>query len=338
MDKQVFPKQVDVLIAGSGPAGLFATSELIKGGASVLTVDARQVIGKPVRCGELSRRLLFETFKLEPQPGWIRWRLKEQGAAIVLDREKFEGDFSRRLNEDGADIRANIGVVGVGPFDGTGRKVTLASGGDRHEVMARCIIAADGVSSRVAQMCGVNTFLALDDLGSCLAYRLNECELADPHSSFIRYLPHHFPFYFWIIPSGLHEANVGIVLPSRQGFLLKKALAKALATGKGLVGGKIVKTVVGLYSLTLPLPKPYADGLLIAGGAARMVDRRTGEGIWHAAVSGTAAARTILESRGSFTAEYLAAYRRRLEPLYLDLEEKFKVTEPERQNAGKTAG
>jgi len=79
-------------------------------------------------------------------------------------------------------------------------------------------------------------------------------------------------------------------------------------------GGRIVQTIVGAISDVRPLKTPFTDGLMILGSAARMVDPQTGGGIWYAAVSGKAAAKTLIELQGtSATADRLWAYRWRLE-------------------------
>jgi len=316
------PDQVDAVVAGSGPAGLAATSELLSAGASVLMVDARKVIGTPIRCGELTRKKLFEVLGLEPQKGWLRWTLKRQGGALVVDRAKLELDFSRMLSHKGAFVSDSTTVVSVGEYDGEGRRVTIDTPAGQRDVAARCVIAADGTSSRVAQMCGVDTRLPLKKMGACYAYRLADVDLEAPYTYLLRYLKNMYPFYFWIIPSGAREANVGVVLPGDQGFRARRMLDEKLRSSKKIKGGKIKQHIIGCYPVAKPMETPYADGLMITGTAARMVDPRTGEGIWQAAVSGRLAAKTLLDAKDT-TAESLALYREKLSELYENLLSKW---------------
>ena len=73
-----------------------------------------------------------------------------------------------------------------------------------------------------------------------------------------------------------------------------------------------------------PLEQPYADGLLITGGAARMILPLSAGGIAPAAISGKHAAKTLIASNGRpATSDSLTAYRDALEPLYSRIREKW---------------
>jgi len=314
-----WPSQVDVLIAGAGPAGLSAALHLNTSRASVLMVDARRVIGTPLRCGELTRVKFWADLGLEPREGWIRWVLKDQGGAPVLNRPAMERDLARLAADRGAIVREATCVTAVGPFDGDGRRVTLWHEGNSIEVKARCVIAADGVASRVARACGINTDLRLDQLGSCLAYRFAQSWLKTPDFPLVQYLPHRYPYYFWIIPSGPGQASVGMVFPADAGSRLRHLLRMTIERTPQLKGGRVVETVVGAYPIMPPLDQPYADGLLVVGTAARLIYRCTGEGIWPAVLSGRMAAETIAAA-ASMKAEDLAPYRSGLQPLYDEIE------------------
>jgi len=320
------PDNVDVLVVGAGPAGLAATNELVRAKASVLLVDAKKTIGSPLRCGELTRDHFFEIYGIEHRPEWVRWVLDFQwGKAPILNRERFEYHFANLLQSQGAIVRKATSVVAVSDFDGIGRKVTLLSHKRNYSVHARCIIAADGVSSRVAHLCGIDTYLSLDKIGSCLAYRIVNAKLADSSHHVVRYLPNFFPFYFWVIPSGKDQANVGIVLPANKGFMVRRLLKKCIEESKEIKGGKIAQTIVGGYPICTPLETPYSDGLLVTGTAARLIERSVGEGIWQAAVSGKIAALLYqnLSAKPS-TADRLSIYREKIDFIYNDLSAKWK--------------
>jgi digeranylgeranylglycerophospholipid reductase len=311
------PAAVDALIVGAGPGGQLCAWELAAAGATVLLVDARARIGHPLRCGELTRNKFFEDIEIEPQPGWVRWQHNERNFAKAIDREKMESELAGMLADKGVLVRPGVSVVGVGEFDGQGRKATMEAAGQRVSVKARCIIAADGVASRVAKYCGVETYVPPAQMAACLAYRLVDAEVQNPNTYELRYLPDMSPFYFWAIPTGEHEANVGLSLPARLGFTLRRRLAAGRHKYQGVTGGRIAQTIVGMYSVCPPLEKPYADGLLIVGGAARLVFPLVGEGIYQAAMSGKAAGRLLatLDAR-DLTADSLAPYRAVIQGLY----------------------
>jgi digeranylgeranylglycerophospholipid reductase len=311
------PSEVDVLVAGAGPAGLAAAYTLSQGGAPVLVVDTRQRIGHPARCGEITRASLFQDLGIDPRPEWVRWKLT--GGWSVLDRPRMEQELAQLLADKGVLVRPATTVVGVGRYDGGKRRVTLASGGRQVDVAARLVIAADGVSSRVAAMAGLRTRLTSREIVSCLGWRVVEATLADPRALFFDYRPELKPFYFWVIPTSRNEANVGLGLLGTRGHAARPLLERIAGKSRAVRGGRVVETIAGCFPSAYPLDRPFADGLLVAGTAARLVTADTGEGIWPAAISGKAAAEVYLASGGRTGVEQLKSYRQRLNKLYLDL-------------------
>ncbi|MDD5309853.1 MAG: NAD(P)/FAD-dependent oxidoreductase [Deltaproteobacteria bacterium] len=314
-----------VLIVGAGPAGLGAALALLEKRVRVVVVDARKVIGSPVRCGEATRKDFFDVLGVEERPEWIRQRLGGGGSLIVLDRERYEFDVAQIAARRGAVVWPAASVVGVGPFDGTRRRVTIERDGERHELEAMCVIAADGVSSTVARLAGMDTFLGLDRIASGLVYQVRGATLARPDAVHVEPLPKPFPaypYYFWVIPNGPGAANVGLYVPGRVGFRARELLDRMLAQTAAIKGGRVVRTVVGLIPDARPLQTPYADGLLVTGGAARLIHPLSGGGIGPAVLSGKAAARTILALGGKpAVKDALAEYRKRIEPIYSSLDE-----------------
>jgi flavin-dependent dehydrogenase len=98
-----------------------------------------------------------------------------------------------------------------------------------------------------------------------------------------------------------------------------------MPTSQAFSGGHIVENVIGWYPSTLPLATPYADGLLVTGGAARLVRADGGAGILFAAQSGRLAAETCAASRGNTTSAALSSYRDRLTPVYAELEHCYRA-------------
>jgi len=313
--KPTFPDQADVLIVGAGPAGLAAASRLKDSGADVLLADARPVIGTPLRCAEVTRPGFFEIVGVEPRPGWARWTYRN--GRISLDRKLFEYEMSLLLADAGIRVRPDTSAVAVGPFDGERRPVTLLHERREHTVRARLVIAADGVSSTVAGMAGLPTRLPLDRVASCVAYRIAGARVESPGEYHLDFAPELRPFYFWVIPCSPSEASVGLGVPGDRGFRAPALLEAFLRKSPRISGGRRVETIVGIFPSCPPMERPLADGLLVAGGAARFVTAAYGEGIEPAALSGRAAAACFLAlERPVCEARALAAYRQGLEPLY----------------------
>lgn len=315
------PDRVDVLIVGAGPAGLAAGQSLANSGASILLVDARQQIGRPLRCAEVTRPGFFDVMGFEPRRKWVRWTLKGSHNMLVLNRPQMENEIASSLESRGVEVRRGTSVINVGEFEGDGRRVTVQLSGHEHIVLARLVIAADGVSSQTARLAGVTTRLSTKQLLPCLMYRIADARLAHLYQAHTEDEHNLGAGFFWIVPTGADEANAGLCLPGWRGHEAQSVLDDILKKSPAISGGRVVETVVAAYPLTPPLEKPYADGLLIAGTAARLVGAARGEGIWYAAVSGQAAAQVALETGGQEpSVAGLAIYRDKLAPLYGELE------------------
>ncbi len=315
-----WPDRVDVLVVGAGPAGLSAARHLRAAGATVLLVDARAHIGYPPRCAELARGNFFEVFGFDHPPEWVRRRLRGLRNMPVLNRTATESGAAAILGRMGVTVVENCALVGLGAYDGRERPATFRYQGEAPQTRAQLVIAADGAASRVARLAGIDTRINPLETVACLAYRVVDCDLADADDIRFEYPPILNPHYFWVVPSGPREANIGLGLPMHRGHAARPILERLMAQTDSFSGGRIAQTLVGWYPSTLPLEVPYTDGLLVAGTAARFIDAELGEGIWQGAFSGRQAAEAYLRTAGrGTTAADLAPYRQLLEPMYRQL-------------------
>jgi digeranylgeranylglycerophospholipid reductase len=330
-DRPKLPDRVDTLVAGAGPAGLTASLALAGSGADVLLVDAREVIGSPLRCGEVTLEDFFEVVGVDPRPSWIRMRGMRQRfvkrSMVVLDRKVMERELAEIAAERGVTVRAGTAVVGVDEFDGRARRVTLRTADGDQDVLARTVIAADGVSSSVARLAGVDTHLHPDAACSGIAYLVTGARIENEGEGHTARLPEPYPsipYYFWVIPHGGGGANVGLYVPGRDGARARALLDRMMAESDAIDGGEITEVVVGIIPDAPPLERPFADGLLITGAAARMILPLSAGGIAPAAISGKQAARAVIGLDGEpATAERLTAYREGLEQLYSSIDDKW---------------
>ncbi|MFO8072071.1 MAG: NAD(P)/FAD-dependent oxidoreductase [Polyangia bacterium] len=342
------PDRVDALVAGAGPAGLSAALHLARVGASVLLVDVRLRIGHPARCGEITGKNFFELLGLERRQEWVRLEIarrpRSSKRVLVLDRPRCEEGLAAVVAGMGGWVRAGTTVVGVGEFDGRERIVTLARGRERHAVRAGVVVAADGASSTVGRMAGLDTRLPLSGVAPGLAFRVDGCELAHPEAMIIQPLPPPYPpvpYYFWVIPNGPDSANVGLGLSGREGPRAPELLRRLLAASPDVRGGRVVETLAGVIPDVRPLQRPVRDGLVVVGGAARLINPLNGGGIRLAIRSGGAAARAI-EKRaavGPFTEqalwpEYEQLVRHQVEKLEKQWKERERLESRVRSKGG----
>ncbi|MCP4604539.1 MAG: NAD(P)/FAD-dependent oxidoreductase [Proteobacteria bacterium] len=322
------PDHVDVLIVGAGPAGLTAALSLARQQVNVAVVDARQKIGFPLRCGEITTEEYFSIIGIKPRPHWIRQKVEDTPGIIILNRELAEYEMAQTALKWGAYVAPGTTATKVGEFDGLGRRVTLVSEYGVRELHAGCIMASDGVSSCIARLAGINTHLSPHKIVSGLAYLLVDADLRYPQKVYIEPLEPPFPaypYYFWVIPNGDRKANVGLYVPSIDGYKARELLNEKIAKTDAFGGGRIVQTVVGLIPDARPLKKPFSDGILVLGGAARLIDPLSAGGISMAMMSGKAAASTYIQTDGIPAVDtVLSPYRKKIDPIYTKIHAAWK--------------
>jgi digeranylgeranylglycerophospholipid reductase len=331
--------KTDVLVIGAGPAGSMAAKWAAKSGARVLMIEKRQEIGSPVRCGEGMSKDWLRDVGVTPGP-WIN--VEVEGARIYSPSEKvFEINEKHAGNEvgyvverDGFDKAlaidaANAGVeiklktAALGLLKEHGRVVgaKVKEFGQTYEVRAPVTVGADGFESQVGRWAGIPTNIATRDMDTCLQYRMTAVDCDVRYCDF--YLGKVAPGgYVWIFPKGPGLANVGIGVQVSQVANPADArtyLDRWIEHHPGYAKGKKIDMVGGGVSISPPLKQTVADGIMLVGDAARMIDPLTGGGIANGCIAGkicgevaAEAARTGDASK-EFFQRYEKGWRARLE-------------------------
>jgi digeranylgeranylglycerophospholipid reductase len=295
----------DILVIGGGPAGAIAARTAAEKGLSVCLVEKRPAIGTPVRCAEgIGKEALIEF--IEPDSRWISAEMKRaelvspDGTSMmlesrhaggkvgyILDRKVFDRELVWQAAEAGADIavktRATAPILDGGQV--TGASVDFC--GNTSRIGADVVIAADGVESKFSRWCGIDTTVPVREIMSSAQYLLTDITI-DPHTT-VFYLGNTIApeGYLWVFPKGDRTANVGIGISGRKsgaGHRAKDYLDRFVR--EKFPAGKPIECMVGGVSVCRPLPCTVADGLMIAGDAARVVDPITGGGIYNAMFTG----------------------------------------------------
>jgi digeranylgeranylglycerophospholipid reductase len=319
----------DVLIIGGGPAGALAAKTAAEKGLSACIVEKRPAIGAPVRCAEgIGREALHEF--IDPDPRWISAEMTGAGivapdgffmklesdmagskVGYVLDRKFFDRELVWKAAEAGADVavksRASAPIMENGFLKGA--KVEYC--GKVTNVRADVVIAADGVESKFSRWCGIDTTVPVREIMSSVQYVMADIDI-DEHST-VFYLGNEVApeGYLWIFPKGKRMANVGIGISGKksgEGHRAKDYLDRFVK--KTFPHGKTIEYIPGGVSVCRPLDCTVADGLIIAGDAARVVDPLTGGGIYNAMFTGRLAAQVAAEciSKGDVSKKALMAY------------------------------
>ena len=175
---------------------------------------------------------------------------------------------------------------------------------------ARVVIAADGVEAMVGRWAGIDTRVPARDMESCAQYVLQGID-CDPDAIYLQFGDRIAPGgYAWIFPRSVGSANVGLGLVALKADgrnareYLDAWVAKRYPTAARTaltVGGVIVHTTI---------KRTYADGVLVAGDAAHMINPLSGGGIVNAMKAGRLAGCTAAAAirEGDTSERRLASY------------------------------
>ncbi|HWM51189.1 MAG TPA: NAD(P)/FAD-dependent oxidoreductase [Thermoplasmata archaeon] len=327
-------REVDVLVVGAGPTGSTAAKYAAQGGADVLLIEKRSEIGTPVRCGEGVAKRWLEEIGLEPSREFICHEvdgarvIAPDGTTLVVDETRagnecgyvLERDlFDRRLAKDaakaGAEIQIRTSAVALLRDDGMVVGARCEHMAETFDVRAKVVIGADGFESQVGRWAGLETHLRTRDIDACLQYTMVGVS-GDPPMNDV-YLGSCAPGgYAWVFWKGADVANVGIgVNLSRihDRAEAKRYLDALIHRTPSLAKAEVIEEVAGAVSVSMPLEKTVAPGVLLAGDAARLIDPLTGGGILNGCLSGKLAgeAASAAVAAADASMEALSAYERR---------------------------
>ena len=324
-------QRYDLLVIGGGPGGAIAARTAAEKGLSVCLIEKRPAIGVPVRCAEGIGKEALKEF-IAPDDRWISAEIR--GAQIVapdgttmtlsqqmagskvgyiLDRKVFDRELVWQAAMAGADVFVKTRAVAPILDNGRVRGASVSFCGEERKVAADVVIAADGIESKFARWCGLDTTVPMRELMSCAQYVLTDIDI-DPHVTVFYFGNRIAPEgYTWIFPKGERTANVGIGISgrkSRDGHRARQLLDRFIADI--FPRGKMIECIVGGVSVCRPLPCTVADGLEVVGDAARLSDPITGGGIANAMITGRMAAEVAAEAigKGDVTAGSLMRYDR----------------------------
>lgn len=323
----------DVIVVGAGPGGSATAYWAAQTGLSVLLLD-KAVFPRDKTCGDgLTPRAVAELVRMgvsiRAEDGWIRNRgLRVVGGGHVIElpwpelssypsygmaRARYTLDHMLVEHARAAGAKVLEGTAVTGPvIDEAGRVVGVTAKRDGEEITyrARIVVAADGVSSRLATAVG-RTPRSDRPLG--VAHRTyfrsprhddewmeSRLELWDgePGKSVL------LPGYGWIFPLGDGTVNVGLGSVSSTNKATKidyKGVFTRWMANVPAEWGFTEENQVGpLRGAALPMGfnrgPLYADGLLLVGDAGGMVSPFNGEGIAYALQAGRVAADTISQA------------------------------------------
>lgn len=296
-------QNLDLLIAGGGPAGLAAAAEAARKGTSVLVVEREAEIGRPVHTSGGTAVKTMLDFGIPPYLYHITNRLRIVGPTQTASFE-FDGKVGCVIDVMGvykylASVAQRAGacvVVGVKAeaLMSEGRIVgaRLTDGTDSWEQRAALVIDATGYRAALSKEAGLHGGFQRFGVGAeyeVIAPHYDQKELVIVVGS--RFAP---KGYAWAFPWGERRVRVGVGLlhadtradPSTHLELLMEHFD---AVGIDLRDAQIVEEHRGLIP-SEGLPRSFVgDGILAVGDAAGQPTLVAGEGIRISLAAGTRA-------------------------------------------------
>lgn len=324
----------DVIVVGGGPCGSFTAFHLAKKGADVAVFEEHNEIGVPSHCpGHLSikglRKLGLYSLPEEiienvfygaifHSPKGTSFSIRfPQPITCIVNRALFDKYVASMAQKIGAHYYLNSRVDSLIAEDGVVKGISFKKrDGNEEKVLAKIVIDAEGVSSRILRLAGLaclNRHMLVNgvqaEVGNAKDIDLETVEV------FLgkEYAP---SFYAWLIPKRDGTAKVGLAAKTgNPKVLLQRLMRKHPVASRKLRNAKILQ--IAFHPLTLggPIAKAYSDGFLAVGDASSQVKPTTGGGVIWGMTCAQIAAETAYEAliKGDFSSEFLSLYQRRFE-------------------------
>jgi geranylgeranyl reductase family protein len=311
-------KSYDILIIGCGPAGSSAAAAACSLGLRVLVVEAREIIGKPVRCAEyIPAQLLREvkigrdfivqpadTMKTVLPDGDIQ---ETRAPGYIIRRDLFDQALSRKAEELGSEIWLSTRAVSI---DEQGVEIRRKNGNQK--VRARVIIGADGPHSKAGKW--INSVNS-----SLIPSAQMSFELSAPMDHTEVYFDRDiYGGYGWLFPKG-EIANVGIGMRTGNGGtgslsrMLEGFVSRLKKEGK-IKGGPLAKTAGWIPAE--PPRRVVTGNILLAGDAAGHTHSITGAGVAQAIMCGNMAGKWAARAVEADDLMMLEEYEKEWRELY----------------------
>jgi len=308
--------ETDVLVIGAGPAGSTAAKHAANGGAKVLLMDKKSEIGAPKRCAEGVSNGGLESLGIEHNPRWITreldgvrliapdgtnvWLTSDKvdlpEAGCILERKIFDKYMAMDAGRAGAEIKIKTLATSMERVE-EGFLVDADCMGEKFQIHAKIVIAADGPESRVARWAGLKTAVKPKDMESAAQFEMAGVEMEDNNC---------IEFYFgsvapggyaWIFPKGDDIANVGLgVLTTNTDKTAYEHLLEFVKNCPATQNAQPVELNVGGDPVGGMPKKLVTDNLMVVGDAAGQVNPLTGGGIISGMTGGMIAGKVAAEA------------------------------------------
>jgi flavin-dependent dehydrogenase len=287
----------DVIVAGTGPAGLMTAERTAKYGLKTLVLERRHGVTDSLM-GELVTDKALNFLRVKPDSEYIGNKYTsivgeslDTGANIVVDRTLlgnsylFDEDNCQELMRDramsdGAEFRYN---ARVGSVIKEGKSVVGVKYNQTEEARASLTVGADGSFSRVSETAGFTHPKWLLSYG--YRFKLTNCKGIDPDVAYFYVGKNVGLGYLWLYPRSETEINLGIgrVPSSKTNWHalppMQDVLRKYMKDHPETQNAKIASVNGGVVPCAGIIPKFTDAGVALCGNSAGQVSSIVGGGV-----------------------------------------------------------
>jgi len=288
----------NTIIIGAGPVGSYLAVKLAQLGYNVLVLEKKKTAGQDICCTGIVSKECLDLMHLDkslimrqvssarflaPSGKPIRmWRSHE--VAYIIDRPALNMELADRAQKSGVCYLFGAHVTDIQVE--TERLRVLANCGEQKRLFeAETAVITTGFGSPLPGRLG------LGEIKDFAIGAQAEVNMADPDEVEIYFDQRLAPGGFaWLVPTRDNRGLAGL-LTHHQPELHLKNLLSTLKTQDKIISAEVIP---GYGAIPLrPLPRTYADRILVAGEAAGQVKPTTGGGIYYGLICADIAADTL---------------------------------------------
>ncbi|TFG34070.1 NAD(P)/FAD-dependent oxidoreductase [Candidatus Thorarchaeota archaeon] len=287
----------DIIVAGTGPAGLMTVQQTSKFGLKTLVLEKRAAVTDSLM-GELVTDKALNLLRVRPDSEYIGNKFTsivgeslDTGSNIVVDRtllgnsylldeDKCQELMRDRALANGAEFRYKARVKTV---IREGNSVVGVKYNNDQEERASLTVGADGSFSRVSETAGFTHPKWLLSYG--YRFKLTNCKNIDPNIAYFFVGKDVGLGYLWLYPRSETEVNLGIgrVPSSKENWHklppMQDVLRKYMKTHLETQNAKIAAINGGVVPCAGIIPKFTDAGVALCGNSAGQVSSIVGGGV-----------------------------------------------------------